>query len=277
MENASEPAKSAGTNPVEPPPVYLRRMGPAPQGGFEVELKSEAVLILADKMGQVLKDADAPNFVVMTVYHPDLGPLDITIQRVLGEPLARQLSDLRRNLAAADLGLEMCNEDRQAILENRAHVGGRTFALDWKGWAFRKLEKDGPKQPEPDLIEASQPKLVEQEFATRASDESYVLRHWTKLTTEMDFGWHCWFGPRASDVPYAFFEEQTKEFPWNRAAAFTRDWLLEIAKREEEITCLYSCVPLRKPHEILGRIVSRLEREIASRKTWMREPEATTK
>jgi hypothetical protein len=137
-------------------------MGPAPQGGFEVELKSEAVLILADKMGQVLKGADAPNFVVMTVHHPELGPLDITIQRVLGEPLAKQLSDLRRNLAAADLGLEMCNEDRQAILENRDHVGGRTFPLDWKGRAFRKLEKDGPKQPEPDHAEPSQTELVEQ-------------------------------------------------------------------------------------------------------------------
>ncbi|HZC22882.1 MAG TPA: hypothetical protein VE866_06050 [Candidatus Binatia bacterium] len=273
MENASEPAKTAESHPAEPPPVYLRRMGPAPQGGFEVELKSEAVLILADKMGQVLKDADAPNFVVMTVHHPELGPLDITIQRALGEPLAKQLSDLRRNSVAADLALEMCNEDRQAILENRDHVGGRTFPLDWKVRAFRKLEKDSPRQPRPERADPLQTEVVKREYAARTNDQVYVQSHWNTLTTEMDFGWHCWFGPRRSNVPYAFFKEQTQEFPWNRAAEFTRDWLLEIAKREEEMSCLYSCVPLHAPHAILGRTVHRLKLEVASRKVWMRKTE----
>jgi hypothetical protein len=87
--------------------------------------------------------------------------------------------------------------------------------------------------PQVGVQEATEAIVEKQEM--RQSDEEFVRRHWTKIRTERDFGFHIWFADPEGD-PYLFVEEQRDaQKQWAAAAEFTRTRLEQIRQIEEEI------------------------------------------
>lgn len=62
--------------------VYLKRAGPDyAKGGFELVLQSSGAIFMVEAMAEMLKGADAPNFLSFEMTHPELGPLSFSVQR----------------------------------------------------------------------------------------------------------------------------------------------------------------------------------------------------
>lgn len=76
----------------------VKKMMYTPEDGIEVELEHWAVKHIAANLANSL--GEAPNFVTMTVHHPDEGPIEVTVRRAWGKTVAAVQAELKAEIIA---------------------------------------------------------------------------------------------------------------------------------------------------------------------------------
>ncbi len=76
----------------------VKKMMYTPEDGIEVELEHWAVKHIAANLANSL--GEAPNFVTMTVHHPDEGPIEVTVRRAWGKTVAAVQAELKAEIAS---------------------------------------------------------------------------------------------------------------------------------------------------------------------------------
>ncbi len=78
--------------------AIIKKMMYTPEDGVEVEVQHWAVKHIAADLATTL--GPAPNFVTMTLHHPDQGPIEVTVRRAWGKTVAavqaEQLAEIER-------------------------------------------------------------------------------------------------------------------------------------------------------------------------------------
>lgn len=100
----------------------VKHMTFSPEKGCEVEVEHWAVKLIAESLFKSL--GDAPNFVTMTVTHADHGPVEITIRRPEGKPVATVLAELRAEIDR--LRAELAARPKLWIVRVRCPSGNTT-------------------------------------------------------------------------------------------------------------------------------------------------------
>lgn len=85
----------------------VRKLTYTQEDGLEVELQHWAVRCLAESLKDSLfdgREAKDVNFLTLTVSHPDVGPIEVTLQKVWGgkKTPADQINELKQRIAALE-------------------------------------------------------------------------------------------------------------------------------------------------------------------------------
>lgn len=78
--------------------AIIKKMMYTPEDGVEVEVQHWAVKHIAADLATTL--GPAPNFVTMTVHHPDQGPIEVTVRRAWGKTVAAVQAELKAEIIA---------------------------------------------------------------------------------------------------------------------------------------------------------------------------------
>lgn len=93
----------------------VKHMTYSPEKGCEVEIEHWAVKHIARSLFETL--GDAPNFVTMTVSHPEHGAVEIVVRRPESKPVAAVLDELRAENAALQKQLTETNSHIEAAVK----------------------------------------------------------------------------------------------------------------------------------------------------------------